>query len=130
MLVTRALLDAGELADLRSDLESTLVDPVTVLRRTATDNGGGRQSVVYAPQPPGRCPCARAWNKQSPKDMAEQVVAGQIKPVTLWYVLVAWDLDVQPSDQLLFAGMTLEVSGDDAGRTDGIGQTVICRKVG
>ena len=124
------LLDASELAGLRSDMEATLVDPVTVLRRTAADNGGGRQSAAYAPQPLGRCPYARAWNKQSPKDMAEQVIAGQVKPVTLWYVLVAWDLDVQPSDQLLLSGMTLEVSGDDGGRTDGIGQTVICRKVG
>ena len=128
-----SLLYDDELADLRADLELSLTDAFVVLRPSATDNGGGRQGVVFAEQPAGRWPYARTWNKQSPKDMAEAILggaqAGQVKTLTLWYVLLPWDADVQAADRIKVAGMVLEVTGDDGGRTDAIGQTVICREM-
>ena len=126
-------LPADELASLRADLELTLTTPVTVLRPAATDNGGGRQGNVFTARPAGRWPYARIWNKQSPKDMMEAVTggvhAGGLRSITLWYVLVAFDLDVQAIDRLQVGGKTLEVASGDGGRTDGIGQTIICREV-
>ncbi len=58
--------------------------------------------------------------------------AGQMASVILWYVLLPWNADVRPADRFSIndGAMILEEAGSDSGRTEGIGQTVICRKIG
>jgi len=126
-------LDAAELAELNADLETTLTDRFAVQRPVNTDNGGGRQGKAFAEQPPGRYPFGAVWTKQSTRDLAEQIEggasAGGLKSVTIWYVQLPWDTDIQNTDRLKINDMILEVAGGDGKSTETAGKLVICRRI-
>ena len=117
------MLDANQLASMRSTWNSSLPDSGTILRRTEVSDGAGGYTVTWPAAGTAAC---RVGAGQSGVEM---VVDGRLTPVTVWPVHFAAVTDIRASDRVATGGNTYEVAPANAPHSWEVARTVYCTRV-
>lgn len=117
---------AEELADLRSELETTFDKTATIERMTApvSDGFGGVDGSTDDVAP--TVPCRLIPIRDKPREGREGDKMGS---VTRWKVLTAWDTGVKPGDRLRIDGIGYEVMEDNGDRSMVLTENVTVRRI-
>lgn len=117
------MLSAQELSGLRSTLSASMPDQVVVSRSTATSDGMGGQSEVWAA-------AGTVAARISPAGAGlDDLVGGEAVNVAPWVVTVPHGTNITDRDRIEWQGQTFEVIGVNAPRSWSACVRVECREV-
>ncbi len=101
------ILNAGQLAQLRTLHERALPNTATILRRTLTSDGQGGQTQSYASV--GTTICRLAFFGGNRPVMPDTEQSGKIEPKERWIVTLPYGADALETDRLTINGVTYEI---------------------
>lgn len=100
------MLNANELAALRTDILATLPDTCTIQRASITTNSAGHSAQTWAASSSG----VACRIDPIPRTQGDNGMVGQQEKQRAWYRLtVPYDTDLQDGDRIIYSSDTYEV---------------------